>query len=123
MTAKHATRITNYTFGSIRIDGTTYDRDVIIDRGAVRPRRKKGSKQFRDAFGHTPLSLHEDIPWDCERLVIGTGALGALPIMEEVELEAARRGIELLGVPTTEAIGLLRHKSHEGTNAILHLTC
>ena len=122
MNTAHTTRITNYTFGSIRIDGTTYDRDVVIDRGAVRRRRKKASKQFRDGYGHTPLSLQEDIPWDCKRLVVGTGALGALPVMEEVEMEAARRGVELVSLPTADAIKLLRHKS-EGSNAILHLTC
>lgn len=122
MTARHAPRITHYTFGSIRIDGTTYDCDVIIDRGAVRRRRKKPSRQFREAFGHTPLSLHEEIPWDCERLIVGTGALGALPVMTEVELEAARRGVELVSLPTRDAISRLRSGS-TGANAILHLTC
>jgi hypothetical protein len=30
-----------------------YDHDVVIDRGAVSRRKKKPSKPFRDAFGHT----------------------------------------------------------------------
>lgn len=115
-------RISHYRFGTIRIDGETYDRDVLIDRGQVRPRRKKPSKQFRDGFGHTPLSLREEIPWDCERLVVGTGALGALPVMVEVEMEAARRGVELVSLPTLEAIDYLRREGDQ-SNAILHLTC
>lgn len=122
MTARHIPRISHYSFGSIRIDGTTYERDVIIDRGAVRRRRKKPSKQLRDGFGHTPLSLYEDIPWECERLIVGTGALGALPVMTEVEMEAGRRGVELLALPTRDAIARLRSASTP-TNAILHLTC
>ena len=59
-----------------------------IDRGQIRKRKKKPSRPFRDAFGHTPLSVEEDIPWDCRQLVVGTGADGALPVMDEVKAEA-----------------------------------
>ena len=115
-------RIDRYSFGTIRIDGVTYDRDVVIERGVVRRRRKKASKRFRETYGHTPLSVLEEIPWNCARLVIGTGALGALPIMAEVEEEARRRGVELVSVPTKEAISLLR-QTDDRASAILHLTC
>ena len=50
------------------------------------------SKKFRDEFGHTPLSIEEEIPWKCHRLVIGTGAYGSMPVMKEVKLEAERGG-------------------------------
>jgi hypothetical protein len=110
-----------FSFGSIRIDGLTYEHDVVIDRGEVRRRRKKPSKKFRDAFGHTPLSLEEKIPWKCRRLVVGTGT-GRLPVMEEVKREAKRLGIELLILPTAQAIELLDQQP-ANTNAILHLTC
>ena len=94
-------RFEAFSFGSIRIDGVTYEHDVVIDRGEVRKRKKKSSKKFRDAFGHTPLSLEEEIPWKCRCLVIGTGA-GALPVMEEVKREAKHHKIELLILPTTD---------------------
>src|SRR3989442_14285120 len=97
-------RIDQFTFGSIRIDGVIYDHDVVIDRGRVRERKKKLSKPFRGAFGHTPLSVEERIPWDCRRLVVGTGADGALPVMDEIKREAARRGVQLLTAPTPEPI-------------------
>jgi hypothetical protein len=115
-------RIDQFSFGSIRIDGVTYDRDVVIDRGEVDRRNKKPSKPFRGAFGHTPLSVAEAIPWGCRRLVVGTGADGALPVMEEIKEEAARRRVELLTVPTSEAVRLLAAEPND-TNAILHLTC
>ena len=114
-------RFEGFSFGTIRIDGTSYDYDVVIDRGEVRKRKKKASKKFREAFGHTPLSLEEEIPWKCRRLVVGTGT-GALPVMQEVQAEAKRRKIELLILPTAEAIEVLKQKA-EGTNAILHVTC
>ena len=96
-------RFEGFTFGSIRIDGVTYEHDVVIDRGQVLKRKKKPSKKFSDEFGHTPLSVDEKIPWQCRRLVVGTGG-GALPVMEDVKREAKRRRIELLILPTLQAI-------------------
>jgi hypothetical protein len=117
-----AMQIDQFTFGSVRIDGVVYEHDVVIARGRVRKRKKKSSKPFRDAFGHTPLSIEENIPWDCKRLVVGTGADGALPVMDEVTQEAARREVALLTVPTREAIRTLQAEPKD-TNAILHVTC
>jgi hypothetical protein len=114
-------RFEKFSFGSIRIDGVTYEHDVVIDGGKVRKRKKKPSKKFREAFGHTPLSVEEELPWKCRRLVIGTGE-GALPVMKEVKREAQRRKIKLLVLPTADAIEVLRKASDE-TNAVLHLTC
>lgn len=115
-------RFTGYSFGSIQVDGVTYDHDLIIDRGKVRKRKKAASRKFRDNYGHTPLSIAEDIPWRCRRLVIGTGAHGALPVMQEVRDEARRLEIDLVVLPTAEAAGALA-KAAADTNAILHLTC
>ncbi len=112
----------NFSFGSIRIDGVTYEHDVIIDHGQVRKRRRKVSKKFREGSGHTPLSAEEDIPWQCRRLVIGTGAYGSLPVMDEVKEEAERRQVKLVTLPTEQAIRALSEDAEE-TNAILHLTC
>ena len=115
-------RFTGYSFGSIRVDGVTYDHDLIIDRGKIRKRHKAASRKFRGEYGHTPLSAAEDIPWRCRRLVIGTGADGALPVMQQVRDEARRRKVDLVVLPTAEAIGALATAAAD-TNAILHLTC
>jgi hypothetical protein len=121
LSLRPAMKFQQFSFGQIRIDGIEYVYDVVIDRGKVRKREKKASKKFREAFGHTPLSLEEDIPWKCSRLVIGTGE-GALPVMDEVRREAKRRKVELLVLPTEEAMELL-NKRAKNTNAILHVTC
>jgi hypothetical protein len=42
------------SFGTLRIDGSTYDQDVVIDRGEIRKRKKTPSGKFRDEFGHIP---------------------------------------------------------------------
>jgi hypothetical protein len=110
------------TFGSIQIDGDTYEHDVIIDRGRIRKRKKRASRKFRDEFGHTPLSLEEKIPWKCRRLIVGSGKYGALPVMDEVKVEARRRDVDITILPTEAAIKELG-KNPPKTNAILHVTC
>ena len=115
-------RFTGYSFGSARVDGVTYDHDLIIDRGKVRKRKKAASRKFRGERGHTPLSIAEDIPWRCRRLVVGSGADGALPVMQQIRDEARRRKVDLVVLPTAEAISALT-KATADTNAILHLTC
>jgi hypothetical protein len=115
-------RFTGFSFGSVRVDGVTYDHDLIIDRGKIRKRKKAASRKFRGSYGHTPLSVAEDIPWRCRRLVIGTGADGALPVMKQVGQEARRRKVDLVVLPTAEAIGVLTETTKD-TNAVLHVTC
>jgi hypothetical protein len=115
-------RFERFSFGSIDIDGTTYEHDVLIDRGRVRKRRKGPSKPFRARFGHTPLSSAEEIPWKCRRLVVGSGAQGRLPVMDDVTEQARRRGVTLVVLPTAEALEDLE-QTQEDTNAILHVTC
>jgi hypothetical protein len=116
-------RATLISFGILDIDGKRFERDVVIDRGRIARRDKKASKPLRDRYGHTPLSLDEPIPWHCRRLIVGTGAEGALPIVPDVLAEARRRGVELVAVPTDEACELLAGADPATTNAILHVTC
>ena len=110
-------------FGSIEVEGRTYQNDVVIEGGQVRKRRKKPSKPYRGEFGHTPLSADEDLPWGSDRLIIGTGAYGSLPIMPQVVEEARRRGVDLTAVPTEEACQLIADLDPREVNAVLHVTC
>ena len=52
----------------------------------------------------------------------GTGADSALPVMRQVQDEARRRKVDLVILPTAQAISVLA-KTIKDTNAILHLTC
>src|SRR3989475_13135301 len=81
-------RFDKFSFGCIQIDGSTYEHDVVIDRGIVCKCKKKPSKKFRDGFGHTQLSIEGKIPSKCHPFVIGSGAHGNLPVMSEVQREA-----------------------------------
>lgn len=48
-------RFEAFSFGSVRIDGSAYEHDILIDRGEIRKRRKKASKN------------HEVLPWNPNR--------------------------------------------------------
>lgn len=110
-------------FGTLEVEGRRYDHDVVIERGKVTKRKKKPSKPYREQYGHTPLSKDEYIPWSGDKLIIGTGAYGQLPIMEEVRTEARERGVDIIALPTDEACGRLADVPAEQANAILHATC
>jgi len=47
-------KVKNLSFGSITIDDETYMKDVIIDNGSIKKRKKSESKKYSDRFGHTP---------------------------------------------------------------------
>jgi hypothetical protein len=111
-------------FGSIVVDGERFDHDVVVEHGSVRARKKGPSKEHRGGYGHTPLSADEAIPWSANKLVVGTGASGRLPIMAQVRETAEAKGIELVALPTAEACELLRTMGDdESVNAVLHVTC
>jgi len=110
-------------FGEIVLDDNRYDHDVVVEAGRVCHREKGPSKVYRSRYGHTPLSLAEDIPWSAPPLVVGTGASGQLPIIPEVWEAAQVRGVELIVLPTSQACELLRSVDEGEVYAILHVTC
>ena len=110
------------TFGKIIVDGQLYLHDVIVDRMSIGKRQKKKSKHLRSQYGHTPLGPDENIPWDCEELVIGTGFYGRLPVTDEIVRAAVEKGVKLKVMKTAEACRYLLEAGAQ-VNAVLHITC
>lgn len=110
-------------FGVLELEGRRYTHDVVIEGGRISRRHKGRSKSLRDRYGHTPLSLLEDIPWGGGRLIIGTGHDGALPVDPAVEAEARRRGVRIEAVPTRDACRRLADLPAREVYAVLHVTC
>lgn len=110
-------------FGTIVVDGQRYDHDVVIEAGQLRARDKGPSKALKGRFGHTPLSADESLPWSKSTLVIGSGYSGRLPVMPEVAEEAQNQGVDLVVLPTADAVGFLNQNDVAEMNAILHVTC
>ncbi len=113
-------RVESYSFGRMVIDGTEYDKDLIIRVGAIIPNwwRKEG---------HTlhPVDieeiLHEDKP---EVLVVGTGKYGFMRVAPETRRLLEQLGIALVAERTEVAVetfnSLVGEKRVVGA---FHLTC
>lgn len=110
-------------FGTIVVEGTRFDHDVVIEAGAVRARDKGPSRRLKGQFGHTPLSAAESIPWLGDKLIIGSGHSGRLPVLDGVREAAAAHGVELVEMGTADACDLIRRMNHSDVYAILHVTC
>ncbi len=116
-------KITKLKFGTITIDDTTYDKDMVYDKGEWRQRKKKPSKPYRAKYNHTPLTEFEAIPWDCDVLVIGIGMSSRLPVTKGFKKEAAKRGVKLIMMETPEAVKYFTKNFGPRMNAIFHITC
>lgn len=115
--------VKSVSFGKIKVNGKLYEHDIKIDGTEVSKRSKKASKPFKSEYGHTPLTHLEDIPWDCDTLVIGKGMSGRLPITDEFKEMAKEKGVKLIIKKTPEAAKYYSDHWNENTNAVFHVTC
>jgi hypothetical protein len=115
--------ITKLSFGEITINDSVYIKDVVIEQNKIRKRKKSPSKHLKSKYSHTPLSIYENIPWDCDTLIIGTGMSGKLPITPNLKREAKKRGVKLIMLKTPKAIEYYSKHYSNRTNAIFHTTC
>ena len=116
-------KIKDIKFGSITIDGIIYDKDIVIDNGNVRQRKKGPSKPLKAKYNHTPLTELEEIPWDCDTLVIAIGMYGSLPVTDSFKQEAEKRNVTLILLKTPEAAEYYMKNFSNRLNAIIHITC
>jgi hypothetical protein len=111
-------RIEGYEFGRVLVDGDEHRGDVI-----VLPRRVVAGWWRRDGHGLVLDDLAGVLDELPERLLIGTGADGRLR-PDPATLESLRsRGIEVVALPTGEAVRLFADLDPNRTAAALHLTC
>ena len=111
-------------FGEIKVNGETFKKDIVIENGKVKKRKKGKSKDQKAKYGHTPLTpLEKTIPWNCKTLVIGTGKYGRLPITDEFKEEAKKRGVKLVILKMKEAVKYYVDNFGPDINAIFHITC
>jgi hypothetical protein len=112
-------RIVKYGFGSVTIEGETYQSDVIIYPDKVDSDwwRKEGHRlaveDLRDAVVAKP-----------EILIVGRGAYGFMTIPPETEKHIESLGIRLIAANTKEACDT-HNKLGETSRVVtcLHLTC
>ncbi len=113
--------IDRFRFGSVRIDGVDYTKDLIILGGVV------NSPWHRSAGGHifAPIDLANIIEAAPDAVCLGTGAIGMAKV-ENATIEAFdAAGTEVIIDRTGSVIEVFNRLSAEGRNvaAALHLTC
>ena len=94
------------TFGTITIDGKTYEHDVIIRlSGEVARRKKKLSKKY---YGTSHVLSKDEAKFiyedGCEQLILGSGQMGNVHLSPEAETYFEKKGCTVLLQPTPKAI-------------------
>src|SRR6266536_3606101 len=84
------------TFGTITVDGKTYEHDVIIRlSGEVLKRKKKLSKKY---YGTSHVLSKDEAKFvfetGCEQLILGSGQMGNVHLSPEAEAYFAEKGLQ-----------------------------
>jgi len=117
---KRRPRIDSTSFGSIKIDGKTYESDVMVTwMGKV----KEAQTEVRHFIGEADfLKLLFERP---DVVVVGTGQQGCMEVGEGVRRFAKDKKIRLVAKPTPEAARKFNQLAASGKHVVayMHVTC
>ena len=114
----------NATFGTITIDGKTYEHDVVIRlSGEVVKRKKKLSKKY---YGTSHMLSKDEAKFvfekGCNQVIVGSGQMGNVRLSPEAEAYFAKKDCTVLLRPTPDAIQVF-NKSRSKKIGLFHVTC
>ena len=94
--------IESTTFGTITIDGKTYEHDVVIRlSGEIVKRKKKLSKKY---YGTSHVVSKDEAKFvferGCEQLIVGSGQMGNVHLSPEAEAYFAKKDCKVILQPT-----------------------
>ena len=117
-------RIEGTSFGSITIDGKTYDHDVLIRLdGAIAKRKKKLSKKL---YGTSHVVSEDEAKFVFEKgselLVLGSGQEGNVRLSPEAETYLTKKGCKVVIQPTPEALRVFNNARGKKIG-LFHVTC
>ena len=111
-------KIENTTFGTITIDGKTYEHDVLIRlSGEVVKRKKKLSKKY---YGTSHVLSKDEATASSSFSAPDRWAM--CTYRRKLRLILRKRGCELLLQPTSEALHAF-NSSHAKKIGLFHVTC
>ena len=112
--------LSDYAFGSIRVDGREYLGDLIVYPDRVDPDwwRRQGHRL-------EPEDLPQLLQQPPRLLVIGTGFSGCMEVPAETVAAFEAKGTEVAVSKTAEAVAVFNRLQRQGKEpvAALHLTC
>ena len=111
--------LSDYHFGTLRIDGTEYRKDLIVmgDR-VVSPWWRKRGHRLQE------VDLDEVLAVPPRILVVGTGYFGRMKVDPSAVAACRARGIELIALRSGSAVNRFSTFAEEaGAVLAIHLTC
>jgi len=117
-------RIDKTRFGSITVEGTVYEHDLLIrPDGKVRKRKKKLSKAVYGTSHVISLAEAQQVyQGGTERLIVGTGLTGLTRLSEEAAAYFQEQGCHVDLYPTRRAIKAW-NKAEGAVIGLFHITC
>jgi hypothetical protein len=114
--------IERIAFGTITIDGKTYEPDVIIHLSGEVARRKK--KLSKNGTSHVLSKDEAKFVFEngCEELILGSSQMGNVHLSPEAEAYFAKKGCTVLLQPTPKEIHTFNN-SHAKKIGLFHVTC
>jgi hypothetical protein len=121
---RQAMGIEGTTFGTITVDGKTYEHDVIIRlSGEVVKRKKKLSKKH---YGTSHVLSKDEAKFvfekGCKQLILGSGQMGNVHLSPEAEAYFVKKGCKVLLQPTSKAVDTF-NSLHQKKIGLFHVTC
>jgi hypothetical protein len=119
-------RIDRTAFGSITVEGSVFEHDVIIrPDGQVKKRKKKLSKAVYGT-SHT-ISLDEakhvcNQGPGADRLIVGSGQYGNVELSPEAAAYVKKRNFSVVLLPTPEVIDVWNETEGRAIG-LFHVTC
>jgi hypothetical protein len=123
-TKDKAMAIERTEFGTITIDGKTYEHDVVVRlSGEVVKRKKKLSKKY---YGTSHVLSKDEAKFvfekGCKQLIVGSGQMGNVRLSPEAKAYFAKKRCEVVLQPTPAAIQLF-NRSEAKKIGLFHITC
>jgi len=119
-------RIDTTQFGSITLEGTVYDHDVIVCRDATVKKRKKKLSRAIYGTSHTISLAEAEYVYrqgkGAETLIIGAGQYGQVQLSPEAAAYLARKQCDVVLLPTPEVIATWNEAKGK-VIGLFHVTC
>ena len=119
-------RIDGTSFGSITVEGTVFEHDIIIrPDGRVKKRKKKLSKAI---YGTSHMISLQEAKYVCDqgasagRLIVGSGQYGNVELSPEAVAYVKQRKCDVLLLPTPEVIDVWNETEGRAIG-LFHVTC
>ena len=117
-------KIEKTEFGCIRVEGKTYDYDLLIRLdGSLHKRKKKLSKELYGTSHILSLTEAEFVyEAGTQRLIFGSGQYGYCKLSPEAEAYLNEKNVTVALLPTPEAIEEW-NRSEGKVLGLFHITC